>query len=71
MQKLKFKTTIKCSGCVAMVAPVLDENIGKDNWQIDLQAPEKFLTIDPQQTVNEAQLLKAIESTGYKAERVS
>jgi copper chaperone len=70
METLKFKTTIKCAGCIATVTPVLDEKLGKDNWQVDIQSPEKILTIAPNATVDEAQLVKAIESAGYKAERV-
>jgi copper chaperone len=71
METLKFKTTIKCSGCVAAVTPVLDEKVGKDNWQVDIESPEKILTISPGAPINEAQLVRAIEATGYKAERVN
>ncbi|MHA4843598.1 heavy-metal-associated domain-containing protein [Flavitalea antarctica] len=70
METLKFKTTIKCSGCVAAVTPVLDSKVGKDNWQVDIQSPEKILTIDTNEAINETQLVKAIESIGYKAERI-
>ena len=70
METIKFKTTIKCSGCVATVTSVLDEKVGKGNWQVDIQSPEKFLTITPKEPINEAQLVKAIESAGYKLENV-
>jgi copper chaperone len=71
MEMIKFRTTIKCSGCVATVTPVLDEKVGKGNWQVDIQSPEKFLTITPGEPVNVAQLAKAIESVGYKLENVN
>ena len=71
METIKFRTTIKCSGCVAKVTPVLDENVGKGNWQVDILSPEKFLTITPKEPLNEAQLANAIESVGYKLENVN
>lgn len=70
METLKFKTTIKCSGCVANVTPVLNEVVGEDNWQVDIQAPDKILTIASEE-VNPADVVKAIEGAGYKAERLS
>ena len=70
METLKFKTTIKCSGCVANVTPVLNEVVGEDNWQVDIQAPDKILTIASGE-VNPADVVKAIEGAGYKAERLS
>jgi copper chaperone len=71
METLKFKTTIKCSGCVAKLAPVLNEAVGEDNWEVDIQAPEKVLTIESDEPVNPADVVKAIEGAGYKAERLS
>lgn len=70
METLKFKTTIKCSGCVAKVTPVLNEVVGEDNWQVDIQAPDKILTIASEE-VNPADVVNAIEGAGYKAERLS
>lgn len=71
METLKFKTTIKCSGCVAAVTPVLDKTVGKDNWKVDTEIPEKILSINSPQEVSEADLIKAIASAGYKAERIN
>ncbi|HEU0065240.1 MAG TPA: heavy metal transport/detoxification protein [Flavisolibacter sp.] len=68
MKTLKFKTTIKCSGCLAKMTPVLNEAVGKDNWEVDIQAPDKVLTIASEEPVNAADVVKAIEDAGYKAE---
>lgn len=70
METLKFKTTIKCSGCVATVTPALNEVAGENKWRVDLQAPEKFLLIDSDKGLSDAVIIKALESTGYKAERI-
>ena len=45
METLKFKTNIKCSGCIATVTPFLNKTVGAENWQVDIQAPEKTLTV--------------------------
>ena len=71
METLKFKTTIKCSGCLAKVTPVLNEAVGEDNWEVDIQAPEKVLTIASDDLINPADVVKAIEGAGYKAERLN
>lgn len=42
---LKFKTNIKCMGCVSTVTPALDEAVGAGNWEVDLQSPQKELTV--------------------------
>jgi copper chaperone len=46
METVKFKTSIKCMGCVATVTPYLNEAVGEHNWQVDLQSPEKVLTVN-------------------------
>ncbi|NCI46769.1 heavy-metal-associated domain-containing protein [Sediminibacterium soli] len=67
METLQFKTNIKCSGCVAKVTPVLDELAGKNNWQVDTQAPEKTLKVT-NSSLSPAALAKAVEDAGFKAE---
>lgn len=71
METLKFKTTIKCSGCVSKVTPVLNEAVGEDNWEVDIHAPDKVLTIASEELINPADVVKAIEGAGHKAERLS
>ncbi|MEI6945690.1 heavy metal-associated domain-containing protein [Paraflavisolibacter sp. H34] len=68
METLKFKTTIKCSGCVEKVTPVLNQVVGEDNWEVDTRVPEKVLTIASEEAVNPAEVVKALEGAGYKAE---
>jgi copper chaperone CopZ len=71
MEALKFKTTIKCSGCVAQATPFLDQAAGEDNWEVDIQNPDKVLTIESNRGVSEQAIVKAVQDAGYKAERVN
>ena len=68
MEALKFKTNIKCTGCLAKVTPALNETVGKDNWEVDLQDPNKTLTVVAD--ASESEVVAAIKSVGYEAEMV-
>ncbi len=70
MENLKFRTTIKCSGCVANVTSALNETVGAENWNVDIQNPEKILTITKDESISEEQVIKAVQKAGYKAERL-
>jgi copper chaperone CopZ len=70
MEKVQFKTNIKCSGCVATVTPALNELVGKDKWEVDLQSADKILTVSTEQAGTE-EIKKAVEKAGYKAEAVA
>lgn len=66
MEAIKFKTTIKCSGCVAKVTPFLNEAVGEDNWEVDYNNPSKVLTVVGEKDKNK--VIQAVEKAGYKAE---
>ena len=68
MNSLKFKTNLKCSGCIAAVAPKLDEIKGIDKWDVDLVSPEKTLKVEG--NVEASAIQQAFEQAGYKAEPV-
>jgi len=70
METVQFKTNIKCSGCIATVTPVLNEVAGQDNWEVDLQSPDKLLTVSTDKAGKEA-IQHAIEKAGYKAQALS
>lgn len=69
METAQFKTNIKCSGCIAKVTPALNEVAGADNWEVDLQTPDKVLTVSAD-NVNIMEIKKAIEKVGYHAEEL-
>jgi copper chaperone CopZ len=71
METLKFKTNIKCSGCIATVTPFLNKTVGADNWQVDLQAPEKVLTVQAADKEKETEVVQSLQEAGYKAEKIS
>ena len=66
MEALKFKTTIKCSGCVAKVTPYLNEALGEQKWDVDYNNPSKILTVVGER--DKKKVIQAVEKAGYKAE---
>lgn len=71
METLKFKTSIKCSGCVGKATPYLNSVAGEDNWEVDINNPDKILTVIPDAGVTEVEIVKAVQEAGYKAEKIS
>ncbi|TWF41649.1 copper chaperone CopZ [Chitinophaga polysaccharea] len=70
METTQFKTNIKCSGCIATVTPVLNSLVGEDNWEVDLQSPDKVLTI-AKENIDKSEVRNAIEKAGYRAESLA
>ena len=66
METTKFKTNIKCSGCVAKVTPFLNEALGEDNWEVDYNNAAKVLTVVGEK--DKAKIVEAVEKAGYRAE---
>ena len=68
MEPIKFKTNIKCSGCVAKVTPFLNEAVGENKWEVDYNNPAKLLTVEGES--DKAKVIQALEKAGYKAEAI-
>jgi copper chaperone CopZ len=66
----KFKTNIKCDGCIATVTPALNETVGQNNWSVDLKNPARILTIK-NEGVKNSQVIEALQKVGYKAEEIA
>lgn len=69
MKTIKFKTNIKCTGCLSAVTPNLNNLAGQDNWKVDLDNPQKILTVDGD--LSEAEIVEAVKKAGFEAEKVS
>ena len=73
MTTLKFKSNIKCSGCIATVTPLLDAETSIDKWEVDIFTPAKILTITTEET-DVDKITKLVEDTvgkaGFKIEEI-
>jgi copper chaperone len=66
MKPIELKTNIMCSSCIAKVTPTLNDIAGEANWKVDIQNPEKILTVNGG-SVTEEEVIKAVGKAGFKA----
>lgn len=66
MTELKFKSTIKCGGCISTVQPELNNLKGVESWEVDILHPDKILTV--RSSTGDAQdIIDALKAVGYQA----
>jgi len=70
METLKFKTNIKCGGCIATVTPHLDGLAGLNTWEVDTNVADKVLTVKGDTEALTEKVVDALEKAGFKAELI-
>ncbi len=70
MTTLKFKTNIKCGGCIATVTPFINEVAGIDKWEVDTTTADKILTVDTA-TATSIEIEQAVKKAGYTIESLN
>lgn len=66
-QTFKFKTDLKCGGCIAKVKPQLDSTEGIISWSVDLANPGRLLTVELADNRTD-KIVKILKDAGYTAE---
>ncbi len=66
---LKFRTNIKCSGCVAKVTPYLNDSEDISHWDVDTESIEKTLTVTTDKLSKE-EVEAIVKEAGFKADAV-
>lgn len=67
--EIKFKSNIKCAGCIAKVKPFLDELSNLNKWEVDISDPKKILTVIGSEGIEE-QVITAINAAGYTVDKL-
>jgi copper chaperone len=70
MESIKFKTTLKCNGCIAAVKPALDAIDELAKWEIDLSSPDRLLTAVVSSSDAKDKIVSAFKAAGYEAVRL-
>jgi copper chaperone len=70
MNTLKFKTNVKCGGCIATVTPYLNQAKGIVNWNVDTTDPLKIMTVETE-GINAEEITSIMKTAGYQAEFIS
>jgi len=69
MNTLKFKTNVKCDGCIATVTPHLNKVKGIVSWNVDTTDPLKILTVEAEEISAETIVL-VMKNAGYQADLI-
>lgn len=67
MSTLKFKTNMKCNGCIEGVTPHLEALSFIKTWSVDLNNPDKTLTVESENEGPE-KIMEAVRKAGFKIE---
>jgi len=67
MKTVKYKTNINCGSCLKSVTPFLNELANVDTWKVDIEKPDKLLTVEIDNG-SEEQIIKAVKHAGFKIE---
>ena len=67
MSTLKFKTNLKCAGCMYAIKPYMDAIKGIKSWDVDLEDPDKTVKVD-NDSASTDEIKEAIRKAGYSAE---
>ena len=68
METLKFKTNIKCGGCIAAVTPHLNSANTVEKWEVDLANPNKILSVHGE-NLSEKEVIEKVQKAGYTIEK--
>lgn len=64
-QSIKFKTNIKCGGCIKTVTPYLNDVAGIKKWEVDTADVDKILSVDLDGVTAET-VIEKVEEAGFK-----
>ena len=67
MKILTFTSNIACNGCLSKVKPFLDVLEGVVKWEVDIENPQKILTVQSNE-LSADQIQEAVIKAGYQLE---
>ncbi|HNW89834.1 MAG TPA: heavy-metal-associated domain-containing protein [Bacteroidales bacterium] len=69
MTKYIFKTSIHCAGCLKRVKPLLDARDGIQKWEVNLDHPDKILTVESDD-LSASEITDIIDNAGFEIELI-
>jgi len=67
MENIKFKTNLKCNGCISAVTPSLDAIEGLKKWEVDLTSPDRLMNTEVETADTVDSIITAFKNAGYDA----
>ena len=69
METLRFKTSLKCGGCIRAITPGLESLNTIDKWNVDLESPDKTLEIIATEDISD-KVIESVKKAGYQISRL-
>ena len=69
MEKLLFKTSLKCNGCIKVITPGIESIPEVKSWHVDLDSADKVLEVDASTDVT-ARVMENVKKAGYEISRL-
>jgi copper chaperone len=69
METLRFKTSLKCGGCIKAITPGLESLNSIEKWSVDLEQPDKVLEVIAPEDISE-QVIESVKKAGYQISRL-
>jgi copper chaperone len=69
METLRFKTSLKCGGCVNAITPGLESLNNIEKWSVDLESPDKVLSVESPDDIS-AEVIESVKKAGYQISRL-
>ncbi len=70
MRQLRFRTNFHCDGCVTTVSSYLRAVSGIVHWEVDLENPEKMLTVYGDEA-REIEIMEKVREAGYQISQIA
>ncbi len=69
MITMKFKTNLKCNGCINAISPGLQSIPEIKEWNVNLNSPDKELKVISDSDISE-KVISAVKKAGYEINRI-
>jgi copper chaperone len=69
MGTFRFKTSLKCGGCIRAITPGLESLNVIGKWSVDLDNPDKVLEIEAPEDISES-VIASVKKAGYEISRL-
>ncbi len=67
MKTIKFKTNIKCGGCIDTVSSYLDNAQEINEWEVNTVDEDKVLTVSGPETLEAKDVVDIVNLAGFSA----
>lgn len=69
METYRFKTNLKCGGCIRAITPGIESFSSIVDWSVDLENTDKVLEIQSTEDISD-EVIESIKKAGFEVSRL-